>query len=329
VGLTTIAVKFVRRHSLEVLMLAAVLVVCVGAGVFVLHYQRENRLNAERLTRTEAEARVVLSRLAGLSLNHALAQGHLAVAYCRFGTARRAFSEAIRIIRQDPTGQLYGDPSGHLAHGMAGYMSELVGIQSGQTGFAEDFKAALDLHRDSELLNLLNDLPDPRAPGPVSDKTMAALAARIPNISGTSIRRLSHNRTGLVYILLAWVSLAGGQPEQALALSNKALADQPNLAMAYFLRAKILSAKGQSAEAAGEAWLAVRMLSPERVQSRIDTAENELVRSIIAFALSQESRGQPLTRPATRRVMIDPSEPPANRRDSRTTPTSSSSSTQP
>jgi len=274
--------KFVRRHSLETAMLGAILVVLMAAGLIAIHYQRQINEYAEELYRNQEYGDEMWKNLNRLRVERALEEGHRAVAFCRFREARQAFAEVTRLAKNDPVG--------YLTAGLTGYLGEIVGVEAGRSGFAEEFRKALELPgprppADLQVIRLLTRLPPPSQVSRMRDEELAPLLLRARQITDASVRRLTHGNGALLYVVLSWVALAGGQKPQALELAHQALDVQPNLALGYFIRAVILVAMGQVDEARVDARLAVRLLASRRYNQPGDLAVNYFLRAAVLKVL--------------------------------------------
>ena len=284
-SLVTVAVKFVRRHSLEAAMLTAVCGVVLAAGLVALHFHSLNTWAEDQLAVSEDVTDEVWRRWKAARLERALDRGYLAVAQCRLAQAHEEFGEAIRLVDEDTVGHFSGDPTGFVGRGLTGYLIELVGIRPGKSGFADDFRAALARRPRSKLLTLLSQLPDPATAGKASKASLAPLMASMGDPQYRPIRELTHGHGELVYIVLAWVALAAGDADQALALSDKALAAQPNHALGCFVRAMILLARGKPNEAIDEANWAIQLASRRRPPVPANAAAEQFTRAVALFAL--------------------------------------------
>ncbi len=149
VSLMTRAVKFARRRAYEVAMLGGLLAVVVAASLVSLYFWNRHYWAEEELEFYEGQKRHMWYEWDTVRLERALEKGYLAVTSCRFAEARGAFTEAIDLVEQDRLGHLAGDAAGYAGRGLTGYITELIGINPGRSGFAEDFRAALALRPTS------------------------------------------------------------------------------------------------------------------------------------------------------------------------------------
>ncbi len=289
VSLMTRATKFIRRRSLEVALITAILSVVLGAGIILLHARMDYNLNRLELQVSQDTANELWRLWDRIRLERLLDQGYLAVGDCRFAQGRRFFSDAIRLVEHDTMHHLAESPEGYLARGLTGYLGELIGIEPGRSGFAADLRAALALHPTSELLAVLCDLPEPQALRRMPADELRSYVVKMAEIGDGPIREMTRGRSGLVYTVMAWTALVAREPDQALAFSDRALTAPPRLAVGFFIRSMILLAKGEPTEAIGMAQLAMLLATPRRSMAPTSTALGYFVRSAVLFVLGRQA----------------------------------------
>jgi serine/threonine protein kinase len=286
-SMMSLAVKFVQRHYLETALIGATCLVLAAAGLLTLHFRQVSDQNEADLRLAQREANHLWSMWKPVRLEQSLEQGYRAMALCDFRTARKAFTEAIRL---EPS-----DPAGYLGRGLVGYIGEIMGVESGRSGYGKDFQQALQIvvarrsdarpKADVPVISVLNSLPDPTAATQMPDKKLAPLIARMTDLSDVSVRRLTHGNSAMLYTALSWVALAGKQKKQALALAEQALSVRPDSALTYFIRSMILASMGQLDEARLDAQLFIRLLAYRRYNQTGDLAMIYLTRAAILTVL--------------------------------------------
>ncbi len=281
----TRAVKFVRRHSLEVGIITGVLVVMTAIGTAALYYRQLQKQAEIDLISAKNQARESLSRWDRYRLAGALDQGYADVANCQFAKAHASFTNAIQLVENDKMGHLGRHPGGYVGRGLTGYLAEILGVARGRSVFADDFKTAFALRPRSELISLLSRLPDPATASRDGAQSLAPLLAEIGNIGDGPIRDMTRDHGALVYVVLAWVALAGRDLDLALALSDEALAAQPNFVASYLIHAMVLSAKGQLAEARDYATWAMRWASHRRSTDDEQDMTGYVVRAMVMLVM--------------------------------------------
>ncbi len=287
-SLLTVATRFIQRHSLETLVLSAVLATILAAGLTIRHYRSMNDYANQQLNAADIATGVLWRQWDAARIQRAMERGHQAAAAGRFAEGVQAFSQALELVRRDPEGYRSRDPAIPMARGLTAWLGELIGHRPEQSGFHNDFLAALELRPQSELLRLLADLPDPATASRAPNERLAPLIERIHRLQGETIEELTHGHKGLVHIVLAWVALAGEDLDLALHLCDEALEAQSTLVIGYAVRSIVLLAR-HDPQAFDEARIALRLASPRKLTDQANTVLGFLVRSGLMFLLGQRS----------------------------------------
>lgn len=287
-SLVTVAARFIQRHSLETLVISAVLTVILTAGLTIRHYRSMNDFANEQLEAADIVTGELWRRWDAVRIQRAMLRGYLAAASGRFSEATEAFSRAVELVRRDPEGYRSRDPSIPFSRGLSSWLGELIGHRAGRTHFHEDFRAALELRPQSQLLQLLAEIPSPAAVSRAPDEQLAPLIEKIRRLDEESIEELTHGNSGMVHIVLAWIALAGEDLDLALKLCDEALEVQSTLVIGYAVRSIVLLAR-HDPQAFEEARIALRLASPRKLTDQANTALGFLVRSGLMFLLGQRS----------------------------------------